>query len=249
MGRYSDSRSNTSRNRDAVGAQRSRAVGCWNCGLPHHVSKNCTASKAPRCAFCRKRGVRTEKCRCTKREEGKSREDNYGNFEDVPPRKAEPVEPATLVVVHQKWVKAVVDTGSQESRMGSNVFNLVRAKQNVNPRKHLIKTVYGIESVRSVEVRIGIHQDRKYSVEFIIDSKIPANEIILGMPALKILGYRITIGGKETRERPASRILQLGEGRPEEIPQRTAKSDQELEEDAISFLDEEEAKRIREWEY
>lgn len=137
--------------------------------------------------------------------------------------------------------------------MGLKVYALVKEKQEANPKKKVIKTAYGIELAQTILVAIGIHHDRTYSIEFIIDAKIPSNEMLLGMPTLKALGYRITIAGKETRERPASkRLVHLSSKQNVECANARLPRDKindDSEDERISFLDEEEAKRIREWDY
>lgn len=254
MGNFKDNRRNHNRSRDTYRVHRSRAVGCWNCGLPHHVSRDCTAPKVERCARCRKRGVETSRCGCSRRDRDRQSDkpsSSRGRI-DVTPRVCDPIEPATLAIIHSKHIKAVVNTGSQHSRIGENVYAHVRRNQEVNPKKKLIKTSLGIELVYTVVVRVGIQQDRKYPIEFIVDTKIPASELMLGMTALKTLGYRITVAGQETRERPAAKKPE--KPHPKKRVQRrpqpaSAKYNSDSEQDRISFLDEDEARRIREWEY
>lgn len=233
------------------GRSKSRAVGCWNCGLFNHVSKECTAPRASRCALCRRRGVTTYACHCKKR--GGHKQESREKCDNNKTRFSEPVEPATLVIVHQKHVKAVVNTNSQESRMGRKVYALVQEKQTVNPKKKLIKTAYGIELVRTVVMNIGVRSSQKYPLEIVIDEKIPENEMSLGMMALRTLGYRITISGRETRERPAwKRLRKISSRSDRQRASRDTQQDRERadsDDDKISFLDEAEAKRIREWEY
>lgn len=134
--------------------------------------------------------------------------------------------------------------------MGEQVYAFVRQNQEVNPKKKIIKTPFGIELVNTVVVNLGIHQDKTYPVELIVDAKIADKEIILGMTALKTLGYRITVAGKETRERPAARRAAITKrGIKGKLRSSNQDYDSHREDDRISFLDEEEARRIREWEY
>lgn len=130
------------------------------------------------------------------------------------------------------------------------MYALVRQNQEVNPKKKLIKTGYGIELVHTVVVRIGIHHDRMYPIELVIDTKIPTYELVLGMPALKVLGYRITVAGQETRERPATKkVVRVVSKKKSERKLHARVDSTDDVHDKISFLDEEEARRIREWEY
>lgn len=252
MGKVGQNRQHHNRGRAQY--HKSRAVGCWNCGLLNHVSRDCTANKAPRCAVCRKRGVQTDRCQCKGRNKNSHRgEYDYERKQTSSPRSSDPVEPATLVTVHNKQVKAMVNTSAQESRMGMKVYSLVEARQKVNPRKKLIKTAYGIELVRTVVITIGVRANQKYPVEVVIDEKIPENEMSLGMPALKTLGYRITVAGRETRERPVVKRLSKGivrrEREHDSQKSRLQQFESDNEDDKISFLDEREAQRIREWQY
>lgn len=242
MGRYSENSNPKGYHGRAI--QRSRASGCWNCGLPYHKSKDCTAPTTPRCMNCRKRGFLAHRCPCSRRKSvAKGLEST-----EVTPTSSNDCEPCVLISIHHKQVKAVINTDAQETRIGKNVVSLIERFEKVNPKKKVIKSKYGMELVYTLVVRAGVHLRRKYPIEVIIDQKISANEMNIGLRALQILGHRITVAGEEAMYRPIrvsqgreQRRVRLNRARVRRHTRECSMSD----DDKMSFLDEQEAERIR----
>lgn len=171
------------------------------------------------------------------------------------PEKDDPREPCVLLTIHHKQIRAVINTDSQETRIGKNVLALIEKSEKVNPVKKLIKSAYGLELVYTFTVRAGVHGRHKSLIEVVIDQRIPQNEINLGMKALFQLGHRIMVAGQEARYRPVTRFIRRRE--PKKDAKKTVsvptahrkREDSVSDDDKMSFLDEEEAKRIREWSY
>lgn len=213
---------------------------CWNCGSRNHINKDCTRPKLVRCSVCRKRGWSTDRCPCKNR---KQRERMTASRIKKGSRKYTPVESVVLVNVYNKYVKAAAKTGFQESRIGVKVFEWIDKREKLKPIRKIIKTWGGLEHVKTIVAEVSVKKGEKWAVEFIVDHKMAENEMVLGMEALSTLGYKLTVAGKECRQR--------------EIPEKSIKKEfvrkrkaevEESDDGEISFLDEEEARRIEEWQ-
>lgn len=237
----------------------SRSHDCWNCGLPYHQSKNCTAKKVLRCSFCRRKGIRSDECNCRRsREFARNREAGPSNRErSVSPypeprsrdthNDIEKFEACVLVTICQKQVKAVVSPGDQESRIGKKVVALIGESMKVVPRRKIIKTRRGLELAQTIMVNVGIRRSKKWSIECVIDHTLPVNELSLGMKALMRMGYSIQVAGQETTQRRIVRKVIKAKRVTRKFEQKSIRdSDGSDSEDKLSFLDEEEGKRIRE---
>lgn len=189
--------------------------------------------------------MRTDRCPCNHNTSRTERVESREMTQEVVPD----CEPCILISIHHKQIKAIINTDAQETRIGKNVLSMIEEKQKVNPKKKLIKTKYGMELVYTIVVKAGVHSRRKHPIEVIIDpKKILPNEMNLGLRALQILGSRITVAGQEATYRGAVRRLrkeaETGERRDKgPIPQRNQRADSMSDEDKMSFLDEEEARR------
>lgn len=248
----------------------SRSSDCWNCGLPYHVSKDCKAPRIIRCSFCRKPGVRSDTCDCHKGRKatvkrlGRGQDNRTFRF----PKQYESI---ILVSICGKKIKAVINTGVQTSRIGLRVFRLIEEQTKVKPKRKIFKSQLGLELANTIVIDAGISDRRLYPMECIIDPKLPQNDMILGMKAMVTFGYRVSVAGKEAQQRL---IVQRNKGgRPQNqkrrnttgnisstskefhrLPFLKSKHNQESDaqsnsDDCMSFLDEEEAVRIREWRY
>lgn len=202
-----------------------RDTDCWNCGSSQHLRKQCPHPGSLQCSHCRRQGVRTDDCECHRNQ---------------PALNSSRFETAVLLNVEGKHVRAVVDTGVQETRIGLGVLEYLKSKRAVNLAKRIITTRQGIETLQATEVRMG---DRRhsYEVESFVDRRIPRCEVILGFRGLMKLGYRVTVCGQEGRQRQKSN--------PRDAEEISDKRPRERDDDEISFLDENEAKRIREWRF
>lgn len=224
-----------------------RDMDCWNCGLPFHISKHCTAKKTLRCSYCRKQGVRSDECHCRRNR----REGNMTRSVSPSPSSAvDKFEAAVLVTVCKKRVRAVIRSGVQESRIGNGVFELINKNGRLNPKRKVIKTITGLELAQTVMINVSIKENQKYNIECVIDRKIPKNEMSLGLKAMVKLGFRISIAGQECRTRKITmkRTANNGMKRDRGVKNKDNK-EEDNDDDRISFLDEQEAKRIEEWSY
>lgn len=197
---------------------------CWNCGSSRHLRKQCPVPGTLQCSHCRRRGIRTDECRCQQTSPKSRNRSRY--------------ETAVLLNIEGKHVRAVINTGAQETRIGLGVLEFLKSKRAVNSAKRIITTDTGIETLQATEVRMG-DPEHLYEVECFIDPRTPKFEIIIGLRALVRLGYRITVCGHESRQRKVSNERSTRACHRESPKAR--------EDDEISFLDENEARRIREW--
>lgn len=228
----------------------SRDEDCWNCGLPHHKSRDCTANKILRCSFCRKRGVRSDECHCRRDRRAEDRSNKSDRFRDEPPKanliEHDKFEVCVLLSICRKMVIAVVSPSEQESRMGRKVFAWVKDNIRANLRKKIIKTKTGLELVQTVTVDVGVKRSQNFDVEWVIDHKLPGNEVTLGIRAMVKMGYQIQVAGQRTTQR---RIIQKPIQGKKQKNNVNNKEDYSSDDDRMSFLDEEEEERIREWKY
>lgn len=204
--------------------QYDRETDCWNCGSSKHFRRECPHPGTLRCSHCRRQGVRTDECRC-RREYERPQNQRF--------------ETAVLLNVEGKLVRAVVNTGVQETRIGSEVLEYLKSQRAVNGAKSVIKSVKGMETLFKTEVKIG-DKRHLYDLECFVDKSIPKCEMIIGFRALIKLGYRVTVCGQEGLQRQ-QRVC-------EEPRKKISKEHRrEREDDEISFLDEEEKSRLEEW--
>lgn len=197
-----------------------RDTDCWNCGSREHMKKECPMPGSLKCSRCRRKGVRSDECDCSRNE------DTHW------------YETAVLLNVEGRYVRTVINTINQETRMGEGVLEYLRSKRAVNLARQVVKTDYGVETLQGTDVRMGDSR-HSYIVRVIVDRNLPKFEMIIGFHGLIRLGYRLTVCGIESRQRRRPK-----ERARESLPPKKLKM---REDDSISFLDENEAKRIREW--
>lgn len=254
-------RTNTIRKKERV---YSRSNDCWNCGLPFHVSKDCTAPRVLRCSFCRRPGVKSDRCDCRRRRQAPVKRLGQGQVNRVN-RSPRQYESVILISICGKHIKAVINPGVQTSRIGKGVVSLIEQFEKINPKRTIFKSNVGLELANTIIVEAGIRERQLYPIECIIDHRLPKNDMVLGMKAMVTFGYRITVAGREAMQReievgnrrvspPRPRRRSSTENPPstsrrvrggEQNETRAHSSD----DDRMSFLDEEEATRIREWRY
>lgn len=192
---------------------------CWNCGSSNHLRRDCPKPGSLKCSYCRRKGVRSDDCDCRT-----THQDNDW------------FETAVLLNVEGRYVRAVINTMNQETRMGKGVLEYLRSKRVVNLAKQVVRTNSGIETLLGTDVRIGDSR-HLYTVRVFVDNRLPMFELMIGFHGLIRVGYRLTVCGLECRQRR----------RLKERLQEVNQNPKEREDDNISFLDENEAKRIREW--
>lgn len=188
------------------------------------TQKEGVVQKVRRCYYCRRRGVRTNDCRCRK-----TRITAVNTAH-------ERYESAVLLIVEGKKIRSVINTGMQETRIGLGVLEFLQSKKTLNLGRKVLRSIHGLETLQVTTTTITLPGNRNYQIECYVDSRIRKNEMMIGFQAMIKLGYRITIAGQEGRQRKQrddSELLHQG------LKQR--------EDDEISFLDEEEARRINEW--
>lgn len=211
-----------------------RDTDCWNCGAKTHKKNQCPHPRSLRCSRCRREGVMTSECSCRQRANS-----------SVSPNMNR-IETAVLLTLEGKKVRAVINTGFQDARMGEGVLSFLQSKGPVNLTRRVTKSILGLETLKFTQIRLGPDTEHSYTVECCMDSRVPENELVLGMRTLKQLGYRITVCGSESHERNITTENRFHSQSKERKPDRHREvRDRHREE--ISFLDRKEAKRVREW--
>lgn len=151
-------------------------------------------------------------------------------------QKLDRYETAVLLTLERKKVRAVINTGLQDARMGRGVLSFLKSKGPVNLSKRVVRSIFGLETLQATSIRLGSDDTNSYSVLCYVDERLPEFELVLGLRTLVCLGHRISVCGLESHER---RIVE------ESVSTNNRK--RERDEDEISFLDQKEAKRMREW--
>lgn len=185
---------------------------------------NNSNAKLPRCFYCRRRGVRTQECRC-KRNRIESISTNKNRYDT-----------GILLNVEGKRVRAVINTEYQETRISQGVLEFLKKKRPLNISKKVLHSVFGMETLSTLTITIHLDNDRQCKLDCYVDARVRRNEMVIGLIALMKLGHRFTVAGMESRLR-----------RHHEEPHHNQESLRERDEDQISFLDEDEARRIEEW--
>lgn len=223
----------------------SRTLDCWNCGLPHHKSENCTAEKVLRCSFCRKRGVRSDECNCSQSRVADRRRVMTGGYHQKKRQGENSYEACLMISIYGKKVRAIVHSGEQESRIGKKVLSWIADNTQLRQTKRVIKNIVGLELVNAIVVEMGVNRQEKVPIECIIDNRLPVNEMTLGMRALVKFGYRFQVAGKETTQRKLVRKpIKADFGR------KVTHDEVELSDDEPLYShDEEKEERKRDWKY
>lgn len=99
------------------------------------------------------------------------------------------------VIIQDKFVKARVDTGTQETYIGDAIARYVQENSGAKAKRILLRDAHSIESMKELDVEIGIRTARMKRLTCIIDNRLPKYAVVLGMHGLKALGYKLQIGG------------------------------------------------------
>lgn len=168
------------------------------------------------------------------------------------------------VIMYSRMVKAQIDSGKQNSRIGLDVAKLVLNNSDNKIFKRVVRTAHGLQLKKFLKCRMGTKLSRMRDLECEIDPNLPAKEAVLGMVALKSLNYQFKVGGKDVYQtiseipirnpnrkavqRKDKRIPFLGEEdlRPKSKERPARQMDED--EDVIYGLEDEEARLIEEWE-
>lgn len=156
-------------------------------------------------------------------------------------------EVGSLLIVSGKLVKATINTGAQETRLGLGVFRWIKGRQNVVQRKKVVRSLGGIELAEVVTVAMGVRETTKEEIECILDNRVPSNEISLGLRALVRLGIQVRVGDEDCR------ILRVTHQEPNKERRRSTQFSNltYLRDDRVrryDFLDQGESRRINEWQ-
>lgn len=219
-------REEITRNQRSKKVLKASKMDCWNCGSRSHHKSECPRSSTPRCSIC---DERKQNCKC-KKGDALSRNICKTHFDSV-------FEAAILLNIEGRRVRAVVNTGHQETRIGEGVLVFLQENRHVNLGRQMIRTPLGIETLRATVVHIGCG-NRMFPIECFVDNRVPSCEIILGFQAMITLGYKLYVGGLESRQRQKFKETNHDVNEPS----KKRKLDEE-----IIFLDHREAKRRNEW--
>lgn len=154
-------------------------------------------------------------------------------------------EVAVFVTVYGKTVRALFNPCVQETLISPGVFRWINESSGQTARRVILRRTHSLRMVSSIKMKIGMKRNRQIEIDGVIEDKLKEIVIVLGMRAIRSLGFKFSIGGQEAKmrvnkcvtwKRTAKKVKKIQPVRPKDD-----------DEDAISFLDEEEARRICEW--
>lgn len=244
----------------------SRKTDCWNCGSRNHIKDFCPRPSTLKCSYCQTPNVRTDRCPC-RRPTAKP-----GVAHPVPNKYFQnKADIAIFVRMYGKTVRALMNPSVQETVISRSVANWVK-EQTDNPLRKLILRNNGkLKLVSCISMTMYTRQHMQITIDGVIDDGITEKIIILGSQAFLAFGHQIYIGGQQSkmRVRPAIATIEVrprenlpgssncARGPSQSQNQRptqrampaftTRRREDNEEDDRISFLDEEEARQIREW--
>lgn len=190
------------------------------------------------CSHCQRKGIRSDECPC-----------RHSRMKPTTKKPQIYIETSILVRIEGKTVKALFNPSSQKTFLGKAVADLVITITEAVPKKLIIRKKRSLESVTYIPVKIGTRRNNVVTVEGYIDKNIAEKTVILGMDAIKSLGFKFYIGGQEAK----ARIQRVATSKQANLKRNTpnkpiGKKQTNEEDDIISFLDEEERRQILEWE-
>lgn len=157
------------------------------------------------------------------------------------------LEPTYITVplfVCCRKVSSAVNTGAGITKIGKDIANIAVANGFVQRNKVF---VYGGKSkrVKVVNIPCGASLNRLKTIECVVDITVPPMGVILGLHALKILNYKLTIDQEPTSHHGSSREEVLNVHRLERQPEHL--EEPIIEEEVIMSLTNAELREMESW--
>lgn len=218
-----------------------RGTDCWNCGSKNHFKNKCPMPSSLKCSYCQRKGVRSDECLC--------------RSSKAKPTKGNPqqrIETAVFVKIEGKSVKAWFNPSTQNTLLGKAVADLIIANTAVVPKRVVLRDLNGLKLASRIPTKMCTRRNNIVTVEGYVAPEIPDKIVVLGMDAIKSLGFKFYIGGQQAKVR-----MQVPETlKTHSYSKKTANNDDnprfknepQKEDDAISFLDEGERRQILDWD-
>lgn len=240
----------------------SRRTDCWNCGSRNHQKEFCPRPSSLKCSFCQRKNTRSDQCVC-RRKQRPMRHNNNAEQEVVQIKR----EIAVFVKVYGKTVRASLNPSVQETIVSRAVASWVKSQSGNVFRKLILRRSGKLQMVSAIQMNMYTRRHLNVSTESIIDDTIHEQIIILGMQAIHDFGFQMFIGGQEVKKRtthcipkmerrvkataklPRAKICDNNRHRGQfsNQPEQRRRRETTRDDDELSFLDEEEAREIREW--
>lgn len=157
------------------------------------------------------------------------------------------VEMCVVLIVGGKQVRAVVDLRSQETRVGTGVYQHFKESMNPYLRKKIIRSIDGLELAQVMTLTLGVQGASSIPVECILEHEMHPNEIMLGMRALVRLGIELTVCNQVASQREFNLTNPMGQQGYKQ-PAEKLRYARHQEAERLEFLDEEEERQSRRWE-
>ena len=119
------------------------------------------------------------------------------------------------VIVHQKLVRARINTGAQETVVGVEIERFVNQEFGVTSQEFVVRNTEGSTLIREIRLQIGMRPGRMKTVVCRVDESVPPYSMSLGMVGMETLEMEMRLGGiqaerrTERVSRPNSRELSV----------------------------------------
>lgn len=153
------------------------------------------------------------------------------------------------IIICDRFIRARVSSDRQETRIGTEVAQLVKEKTRQQMIKRVMDTGYGRGVQNVLNVRLGTRMSRLRDMDCIIDYQLPPRTAALGMQALKLLGYSITVGGRDAYQTVSVKTVAVSRVRRPTVRESTPKREKDIpffekEDELVIRVDPVEARRI-----
>lgn len=109
-----------------------------------------------------------------------------------------------LLAVGGEQVTAVVNTSSQETRVGKEIYYRYNSELNPMLRKKVIRASRNLVLAEVITLYMGVTEHRQLPIECMLDSTMQPFGINIGLRALDRLGFAIRVGNREATMRSIS---------------------------------------------
>lgn len=141
------------------------------------------------------------------------------------------------IIICDKFIKAQIDSGIQTTLIGTAVAELVTQSTGQRSLCRIIGRGENRRSENVLNVRLGTRLSRMRDIECIINTNIGPKSAVLGMKALKSLGYQMVVGGRHSYQTTATKRTTSNSKQQTEEEEREA-------EKGIPFFDSEDEQMI-----
>lgn len=111
------------------------------------------------------------------------------------------------VIICQRFVRAKVNTGFQRTRIGVEVAQLIKEQTGQQNSRRIVAIGGQRKMISVLKTKISTRLGRMRDLECVVDNTIHPKGAVLGMRALKTLGYKLVIGDRPTYQVTVTRVV------------------------------------------